>query len=75
MNEGKQVNIFIQPEEYKLLTDMMLADRLMNRSAFIRYLIRQEYARRHTPSLQPTPNAGQANAANLHSTCGESANG
>ena len=50
----------------------------ISRSAYIRSLIEREWAalqNAHTPSLQPTPNAGQVSAGNLRETCGESANG
>jgi len=49
-----------------------------NRSAYVRHLIDRAWTElqlTHAPSLQPTPNAGQASAGNLRETCGESANG
>lgn len=58
-----QVNINLKGDDAKILDQMMVEDAYDNRSAFIRRLIRQEWARRYSQ-----PNAGvtieQAQAAN-----------
>jgi len=58
-----QVNINLKGDDAKILDQMMVEDAYDNRSAFIRRLIRQEWARRYSQ-----PNAGvtieQAQIAN-----------
>ncbi len=58
-----QVNINLKDTDAKILDQMMVEDAYDNRSAFIRRLIRQEWARRYSQ-----PNAGvtieQAQIAN-----------
>ena len=58
-----QVNINLKDDDAKMLDRMMVEDAYDNRSAFIRRLIRQEWARRYSQ-----PNAGvtieQAQTAN-----------
>lgn len=52
MAELVQVNTSITEEDAKMLDRMMVEDGFDNRSAFIRRLIRQEWARRYS---QPSP--------------------
>ncbi|HHY87755.1 MAG TPA: ribbon-helix-helix protein, CopG family [Chloroflexi bacterium] len=53
MPEGfVQVNVNITDEDARQLDAMMIEDAYDNRSAFVRRLIRQEYARRYS---QPNP--------------------
>ena len=48
----KQVNISIADDDIQALDHMMTKDGFDNRSAFLRKLLRQEYARRYS---QPNP--------------------
>lgn len=53
MPEGfVQVNVNITDEDARMLDRMMVDDAYDNRSAFVRRLIRQEWARRYS---QPSP--------------------
>lgn len=45
--DNYQVNININQVEFDQLATMLLSEKELNRSAFIRRLIRQEWARRH----------------------------
>lgn len=48
--DNYQVNININQVEFDQLATMLLSEKELNRSAFIRRLIRQEWARRHGES-------------------------
>lgn len=45
--DNYQVNININQVEFDQLATMLLSEKELNRSAFIRRLIRQEWERRH----------------------------
>ena len=45
--ENYQVNINLNQVEFDQLAIMLLSEKELNRSAFIRRLIQQEWARRH----------------------------
>lgn len=45
--ENYQVNINLNQVEFDQLAIMLLSEKELNRSAFIRRLIQQEYSRRH----------------------------
>ncbi|RMG02007.1 MAG: hypothetical protein D6735_10980 [Acidobacteria bacterium] len=53
MPEFVQININVTKEDARMVDRMMFEDAYDNRSAFIRRLIRQEWARRHTSSQIP----------------------
>ncbi len=53
MTELVQVNVSITEEDARMLDRMMVEDAYDNRSAFVRRLIRQEWARRYS-----RPNTG-----------------
>jgi|GEM_PF-6259851 len=42
-----QVNVSMNDDDIRMLDQMMIEDAFDNRSAFVRRLIRQEWARRH----------------------------
>lgn len=67
MPEFTQVNVNITDEDAKFLDQMMIEDAYDNRSAFIRRLIRQEWARRYS---QPNPviNVAEAMATGSKTT-------
>lgn len=50
--ERIQININVTAEDARMLDRMMVEDAYDNRSAFVRRLIRQEWARRYS---QPNP--------------------
>lgn len=52
MEEKVQINVNVTAEDAKMLQRMMVEDAYDNRSAFVRRLIRQEWARRYS---QPNP--------------------
>lgn len=52
MPEFVQVNVNVTEDDSKMIDRMMVEDGYDNRSAFIRRLIRQEWARRYS---QPNP--------------------
>ena len=62
------MNIRIEEDDERMLTQMMKEDFFDNRSAFMRKLIRQEWARRYS---RPNPVISVADAM----TAGEAANG
>lgn len=57
MAEFVQTNVNLTEEDAAHLDQMMAEDAYDNRSAWVRRLIRQEWARRNTstPADQPTP--------------------
>lgn len=61
--EGKirQTNVSLPFEDYELMKTMMFSERELNRSAFIRRLIRQEWDRRQKEAAQ----AGETNGQRL----------
>ncbi len=46
MGKIRQTNVSLPFEDYELMKTMMFSERELNRSAFIRRLIRQEWERR-----------------------------
>lgn len=50
--ENYQVNINLNQVEFDQLAIMLLSEKELNRSAFIRRLIRQEWARRHPEAMR-----------------------
>lgn len=59
MPEFVQVNVNVTEEDARMVDRMMVEDGYDNRSAFIRRLIRQEWARRYS---QPNPAISVADA-------------
>ena len=50
--ENYQVNINLNQVEFDQLAIMLLSEKELNRSAFIRRLIRQEWERRHPEAVE-----------------------
>lgn len=52
MDKHITMNVNTSIADIKKITDMMIEDRELNRSAFMRRMIRQEYSRRHPEAVE-----------------------
>ena len=60
--DSVQTNVNLAAEDVKMVTVMMAEDVIDNRSAFMRRLVRMEYARRHS---KPNPDISVEKAIQL----------
>lgn len=61
-----QINSSMQEEDADKLDELARCSGLDNRSAYIRLLIRQEWARRHTTDATPVPEGENNGSAHNH---------